>query len=77
MVARDWWGRVVFGKTFIEARSHLMVFRCAVLFIVLQDLGFNPDHASSALGRVWPLVPKSFPGKVLVDERLILKLLNT
>ena len=29
VVARDWWGRVVFGKTFIEARSHLMVFRCS------------------------------------------------
>lgn len=27
-MARDWWGRVVFGKTFIEARSHLMLFRC-------------------------------------------------
>ena len=25
--ARGWWARVVFGKTFIEARSNLMVYR--------------------------------------------------
>ncbi len=26
-LARDWWAKILFGKTFIEARSFFMIYR--------------------------------------------------
>ena len=31
VIARDWWSKHVLGKTFIECRSFLMIYRCGCI----------------------------------------------